>query len=166
MKIADAIDEARRAANELAALDLDPDADETAWHDTLSGMTDALDVAEWLIRKARERDALADSAAAMIEKLTTRKARFSAARDRLRAAAGTIMEAAGVKKMERADFTASLRQTPARAIELDREATPKPFRRDAWTPDKDAIRKTLLAGGEVDGWTLGNGGTALTVRST
>lgn len=163
MKIADAIAEARKAADDLAALAVEPDDD--AYTDTLDGMTDALDVAAWLVRKSIERDALAASATEMMDRLKARHDRFTAARDRLRAAAVAILEAGDIRRLERPDFTASVRATPARAVEMDRDSTPAQFRREEWKPDKDAIRKAMLAGGEVDGWTLSNGGTGLTVRT-
>lgn len=160
----DAIASARAIVATLVEAGMDPDADAVAWADTLQGETDALEWAEWLIRRAREYEALVKAADEMLERITIRRARFRANNAQLRQAAATIMEAAAIRKLVRADFTASLRVTPPHAVELDREATPAEFRRETWAPDKHAIRAALLAGERVPGWEISNGGTALAVR--
>jgi hypothetical protein len=151
MSVADAIAEARVVAEALAADFPDLADDERAWIDTLSGVTDALDVADRLIRRTLHVRALIAGCKQEIAEITARKERFQRQDERLTAAAQAIVTAAcppdgkGRVRIEQPRYTASLAHVPPRLIITDQDALPKHLLRVTVEPDKNAIIKALRA---------------------
>lgn len=164
MKIEDAITQLREAAALLAADHPDLAADEVAWIDTLDGMTDGLDLAEYLAERALHLSALEDAARERAKGLQDRAKRFGAEQDRLKAIILALVDAAGGKKVVRAAMTLSPRATPASLVEVDASLTPEALlKQPPPVPDKAAIKDMLKAGEMVPGWVLNNGGRTVAI---
>jgi hypothetical protein len=151
MTVADAIAEARVVAEALASEFPDLAEDEKAWIGTLEGITDALDVADRLIRRALRCRSLAAAAKQEMNDLAVRKARFEGQDEQLTAAALAIVQAAcppdgkGRVRLERPRYTASIANVPPKLIITDPDALPERFKRVTVEPDKHAIIKALRA---------------------
>lgn len=138
--------------------------DETALIDTIDGETGALDAVAYLVRSAREDEATAKALSDMLGDMRERKARFERRADTRRAGALAMMEALGVRKVERPDFSASIRQTPPKVEIVDERLLPDHFIRLTPSPEKSAIAEALKAGKVVQGAVLSNGGNSISVR--
>jgi hypothetical protein len=164
MRVDEAIAQLREAAEALAAEHPDLAADERAWLDTLDGLTDGLDLAEYLAERALHLEAMEEAAAERAKKLRARVARFVAEQDRLKGLILALVDAAGGKKVVRAAMTLSPRATPAKLIEVDATQTPPTLmRQPPPEPDKGAIKDALAKGGSVPGWALNNGGRTVAI---
>jgi hypothetical protein len=139
--------------------------DDTAFLDTIDGMTDGLDLAEYLAERAISLVAMQASALERAKALQARAKRFEAEEDRLKAIILALVEAAGGKKVVRSSVTLSPRNTPPKVVAVDEAATPPEYMVEVVTqrPDKKAIRDALEIGAEVPGWLLTNGGRTLAI---
>jgi hypothetical protein len=164
MRVDEAIAQLRAAADMLEAEHPDLAADERAWLDTLDGMTDGLDLAEWLAERALHLSAMEDAAAERAKLLHARARRFGAEQDRLKGVILALVDAAGGKKVVRPSMTLSPRATAAKLIEMDAAQTPPSLmRHPPPEPDKAAIKAALAQGSDIPGWALSNGGRTVAI---
>jgi Siphovirus Gp157 len=142
--------------------------DDAAWLDTIDGITDGLDLAEYLAERAIMLVSMQAAALDRAKALQARAKRFEAEEDRLKGIILALVEAAGGKKVVRSSVTLSPRNTPPKVVAIDEAATPAQYMIEVVSQraDKKAIRDALEIGAEVDGWMLTNGGRtiALLVR--
>lgn len=142
--------------------------DDAAWLDTIDGMTDGLDLAEYLAERAILLVSMQAAALDRARALQARAKRFEAEEEKLKSIILALVEAAGGKKVVRPTVTLSPRSTPAKVVAIDEAQTPPQYMVEVVTqkPDKRAIRDALEIGAEVDGWMMTNGGRtiALLVR--
>lgn len=154
----------RRMAAAIATTD-DHDS-EPGFLDTLEGETEAVEIADWLIGSI-----LADEA--MAAALKVQEAAMKARRDRIEARAKAkrragieLLNAAGLKKLERPRATLS-RTAGRTSVQITDEAS-VPAQlctvKTVTTPDKAAIKRQLEAGETVPGAELVRGDDALTMR--
>lgn len=132
--------------------------------DTLDGIADAGDVIARLVRKARLDRATAAALKTLQDDMAMRRARYEARGDRLEAAALSLMQAIGERKIERPDLTISVRAGRPELI-VDDDALPDAFCAFTRRPDRVAIRNALTGGVEVPGARLGNAAPSLSVRA-
>ena len=154
----------RRMAAAIATTD-DHDS-EPGFLDTLEGETEAVEIADWLIGSI-----LADEA--MAAALKVQEAAMKARRDRIEARAKAkrragieLLNAAGLKKLERPRATLS-RTAGRTSVQITDEAsvpTQLCTVKTTTTPDKAAIKRQLEAGETVPGAELVRGDDALTMR--
>lgn len=170
--LSEAIAQARHAAEALATAYPDLADDEVAWIDTLDGVTDAIDVADRLIRRSMARARLAEAAKAEQADIAARATRFAAQAEATRNAALAILSAAlppdgkGRIRLERPSYTASVRTAPPKVLVTDEHALPPTMtRQPPPEPDKAAIKAALTAGKNVPGAILSNGTPYLEVRT-
>lgn len=165
MRIEQVVAELRAAAERLAQEHPDLAADERAWLDTLDGLTDGLDLAEWLAERVLHLNAMTQAAEARAEALFARGRRFDADAVRLKGMILALVDAAGGKKVVRATMTLSPRNTPPRVVAIDPAATPAQYLKTVTStaPDKKAIAEALDMGAVVDGWLKTNGGRSLAI---
>jgi hypothetical protein len=143
--------------------ELEEDGDTLA--DTLEGVTEAPDLISRFVRDAREDEAMADALAGMMKDMGERKQRLSHRASRRRDAALAIMQAMDLRKLEQADFTASIRAVPVK-VEIEDEALlPDAYCKFVRTPDKSSIREAIMSDAVVPGARLSNGGETLAIRS-
>lgn len=110
---------------------------------------------------------LAISAAQRERDLATRKKRFLAKEERLRAAALDLMTTMEIDKEEWADLALSLAASPQKVIIADPDDLPDEYVTIETTrkPNMRLIKEHLDAGVIIDGATLSNGGTHLVLRT-
>ena len=153
----------RRAAAEILDV-LEDDPDEQAFLDTLDGETDALDIADMLIGRAMQAGAMADAIKAQEADLAARRKRYEAREVALRGIMLQLIDAMGVKKLERPAATISRRAGGVSCVITDEDAVPSQLCKTITTPDKAAIKAQLLAGETVPGASLVTGDDGVTVR--
>ncbi|MBK8909157.1 MAG: siphovirus Gp157 family protein [Rhodospirillales bacterium] len=140
------------------------DDDEAAFLDTLDGETDALDIADELIVRALEADALAEAARAQARDLSARAGRMDARSAAIRAQMLALIDAMGVRKLERPRATLSRRTGTVSVRIVDEAEVPTQLCRVERVPDKTAIKRALEAGENVPGAELGRGPDGVTLR--
>lgn len=159
------LERATAAAKSLAdALRTD---DETLLADSIEGETDAMEGVSRVLRWIHERNAYVAALKQTRADLADRQKRFEEGIDTARAALATFMDTVGLTKIERPEATLSLRPagpTVAYAADFDPELLPEELRRWKCEADKPAVKAALEAGETIEGATLNNGGTVLTVR--
>lgn len=140
--------------------------DEDALMDALQAEApDCVDVLHRVIRASMEADALVDAAEMRMKVLSERRDRFRRRRDMLRGAAFAAMDALGLRKVESADFTASIRPAQPRVLVTEEAALPDEYWRVTRAPDLTAVREAMKHGVVVPGVEVGNGNPSLTIRS-
>ena len=147
---------------ELLGDDFDP----AAFWDTLDGETDVLDVADHLIGRMMDDEALAEAIAAQESALSARKMRVRARAETVRAVLLTVLDATGQKKLERPRATISRRTGSVSVRITDDASIPSQLCtvKTITSPDKAAIKKQIDAGEIVPGAELVRGPDGLTVR--
>lgn len=142
--------------------------DEQALIDTLDGISDLKEQITEVIRSAEDDEMLADAISDRIDQLKARQERLRTRSKGKRDAAFHAMQEAGIKKIEAPDATISLARSPVSVLITDDALIPGEYLRQpeppAPKPDKKAIKEALVAGQEIPGCILSNGGARLLVR--
>lgn len=157
----DIIIEAELAAQLRAALADHEDEDLTL--DMVEGETRLFDLLDAIMADDAEDDARVAAIDARMSDLRDRKARFKARQSVRRRILQAALDTAGIRKLERSEYTANLRAVPQGVEVTDPEALPINLVRIKREPDKAAIKKAL-AGGAVAGARLTNGGETVSIR--
>ena len=161
-----AMGELMAARERLLAEDATIAEDDRLFHDLLEGETDnALEILERVIRLSIESDNLAKAAKLRKDELAEREDRFRKRRDGLRAMAFSALDCLRPLKIEREDFTASIRNGQPVVIVTDMDKLPAAFVRTKVEPDKTLIGAALKAGNTVDGATLSNSPPNIAIRT-
>lgn len=150
----------KRIADHVRAVDPD---DEGFLADMIEGESDAFEMADTLLLRIGALESYITANKEHIGFLSERNKRFAAGVDTARAALGKLLEATGLRKIERPEGTVSLRRVPPSLIDGPLPSDPR-FIRTKVEPDKKAIKEAIEAGENVPGWTLSNGGEGVTVR--
>lgn len=142
------------------------DFDGDAFFDTLDGETDVLDIADWMIGKLLDDEALSDAAAAQINDLVQRRMRMDMRINSMKGRLFTLLDATGAKKMERPRATISRRVGSVSVRITDEAAVPSQLCtvKTITAPDKAAIKAQIEAGISVPGAELARGPDGITVR--
>ena len=142
--------------------------DEQAFLDTLDGLTDLSEIVALFIKSADDDIALADGCKTRASEISERKARFLARADTKKRLVLEALEKAGMKKIERPEFTVSIRAVPPSVVIENDAIIPPDYQRITTTvaPDKAAIKDALSSGQDVPGAKLSNGGSTLSIRRT
>lgn len=157
--------ELMQARERLLAIDPTIDEDQQLLADMLDGEGgDAMQILERLIEASIDADGLADAAKARKGEIAERQARFERRRDALRFIAQQALDALGLKRLERATWTASIAVRPPPLI-VDEAALPDEWFRTKREPMRAEIRKAIAGGSEIVGAQLGNAATGITVRT-
>lgn len=144
---------------------LGEDFDDATFLDTLDGETDAMDLADRLIEAVADAEAMADAIREQEAAMKARRARFDARADAFRKQMLTLIDAVGVKKIERPRATISRRAGLPSVQITDETAIPTQLCKAVVTPDKAAIKAQLLAGETVPGAAIVIGDDGVTVRT-
>jgi hypothetical protein len=144
------VEQARRDLTALLAAYPDLEQDDVLRLDMIEGETNALDLIDLLI--AAEREALS-----LEEAVAIRQARFANRRGAIRKYLMQLMEAAGLKKVERPAATVSIAAGRPKVVITDENELPDYFVRIKKEPNKDAIAKAFKEGRKsIPGATLSN----------
>lgn len=154
----------RRMADLIATSD-DRD-DEPGFLDTLEGETDALEIADHLISEALGDDALSEAIKTEEAALALRRKRIEDRARSKRRAMLDLLDAAGVKKMERPRATISRRAGSIRVEIEDESSVPTQLMtvKTTASPDKAAIKAQIEAGSDVPGCALVRGEDSISLR--
>ena len=125
---------------------------------------DAMEVLDRVIRASIEANVFAKAAKERSDAIADRATRYKARADALRGCAFAALSALDISKLERPDFTASIRAGQQSAFITDETLIPDGFMRVVKSPNKSAITEALKAGTDVSGAELRNGAPSLTVR--
>jgi hypothetical protein len=153
--------ELRRRLTELY-----PDIDDQTLADTLEGATNLHEAIAALIRSALDDEDLVKALKERMSALRARLDRLDKRAAEKRRIACETMEAAQIRKLLEADFSASLRKGPP-AVDITDETTipmefliPQPHK-----PDRRGILEALIGGRQVPGAALSTPRSSLSVRS-
>jgi len=139
------------------------DDDETLL-DTLDGCTTINEQLAAIAREALEAEALADGLKAYQDALARRKGRLIERGAKLRRMALRYMSELDLKKIVAPDLTATRKALGPTVVIIDENMIPVEFVRIERTPNKTAIKAALVAGEDIDGATLSNGGETIAIR--
>lgn len=145
---------------------LGDDFDAETFLDTLDGETDALDIADTLIRDMQEAEALAAATKALADDYAARAKRIGDRPRAIKAALLHLLDAIGEKKLERPAATVSRRAGSLSVKITDADAVPSQLCtvKTVTAPDKAAIKAQIDAGEVVPGAELVRGDDTVTVR--
>ena len=143
---------------------LGDDFDEATFLDTLDGETDALDIADALIARLQESEALSAAAKAQADALAARANRLKSRGSAYKAQMLKLLDAIGQKKLERPAATISRRSGSLSVRITDESSVPSQLCKVVKQPDKTAIRRQIEAGEDVPGACLERGADGVTVR--
>ncbi len=147
-------------------LELHPDLDDTTLADTLEGATDFKEALATLIRSALEDECLAKALKERLDQMKGRLSRLEARASSKRQVAIENMEAADMRKLQVADFTASVRLGPPSVTIISEDELPIDYLLpQPPKPDKRAILEALTGGAFVPGAVLAEPKISLSVRS-
>ena len=133
--------------------------------DTLEGVSDLPELIQGLIRSSLEDEALIGALKQRVEDMQARLSRLKDRFERKRELASWAMLNAEILKMQTADFTLSLRQSPPRLDVVDQEKVPPEFL-VAQPPrlDRTGLIGALKRGDVIPGAVLVEGQMHVTVR--
>lgn len=151
-----------RVAAELRDM-LGDDWDEQTFMDTLDGETDAADIADALLAGMQEDDALAAAIKAQADALAARSKRIAARAAAQKRTLLAVLDATGMRKMERPRGTISRLSGRMSMVITDAASIPSQLTRTRVEPDRDAIKAQLQAGEEVPGAALVRGDDTIRV---
>jgi len=117
-----------------------------------------------LLNAIAEDESMEEAISIRQRELAERKGRFGARRGRVRDVLSDLMQRANLRKLELAEATLSLSNSPQSVRITDENAIPDQFLRIKKEPDKAAIKDALKSGDIVAGAELSNGGQSLTIR--
>lgn len=141
-----------------------PEIDPDTLADTMEGINNLPDIITNLVRASREDEASAAALKSMIDDMQERKARFEKRADKRRDMVRALMEAAELPKVERPDFTVSLRNNPPRVVITDDAVVPDQYCRISRLPNLNEIRSALKNNVIIPGASLSNGGVGISTR--
>lgn len=154
-----------RAAQAIRSA-LEAEADEDLTLDTIEGQTDFLEMLDRLMADICNDEMMIAGIAARQDDLAQRKARLSERIKRRRSLIERAMLTADMKKIERPEYTLSIRNGVPQLNVYDEAAIPPAFfKQPPPVLDKAAIKKALSDGESITGASLNNGQPSLTVRT-
>lgn len=141
--------------------------DEDFAADVIEGQTNFVEVANVLVGQDSVDKALIAGISAHIKEMTARKARIAARVERRRHALAIAFQTAGVKGALRCPLgTVGLAATPPKVIPTNEALIPDAFwRQPAPELDKKALAAALMAGSQIPGAELSNGGVTIVIRT-
>jgi len=142
---------------------VDPD-DDQFLADMIEAETDLDAVLDLLIEREATTAGHIDALRERERTIRERKARFAASMDAGRKAMQKLLDAAGLRKIERPEATISLSRVAPRVLDGPVESLPDELVRTERKPEKAKIKAALEAHADLPGWKLSNGGETVTVR--
>lgn len=155
---------ARRLVEHLTAAGQDDD--EQLVNDMIEGSTELGEVMSWALGKIDEAASLRDAATERARQCKARAERFNTRVDRMSEIVREALEIAGLKKLELAEATLSVRTSPPAVVVIEEGRIPGAYfeTRTETRLNKAKLRADLLAGASVDGATLENIRNTLSIR--
>ena len=154
--------EAELAGQIRAALEQHNDEDLTI--DMVEGETSLFELIDTIMADDAADDERLAGIKARQDELKERKARIDRRQSTRRSVVHAALDTAGLRKIERAEYTVSLRAVPQGVEVIEPELLSDEYVRIKRDPDKAAIKAALKAGVTIPGAALTNGGETVSVR--
>lgn len=139
--------------------------DEQTLCDTLDGLTSFNEMIAAVVMSALDDKVICAAIHARLDDLKARADRYANREQRKRELASSLMILAELRKIERPEFTISLKASPPRTIITDETALPDQYVKIVRQPDKTAIKDALKAGVSVPGAMLSNQPETISIRT-
>lgn len=133
--------------------------------DVFEGQTDLNYVIAKLVETSLEADAMAEAIKLRASALSDRKMRFERKEEAARKLILSLLEQAGLPKLQLTEATLSVRHIAPAPIVADADALPDNCVRIERKPDMKAIKAEIEGGREVPGVVMSNGRASLTIRT-
>ena len=130
----------------------------------IEGETDAGELLDALLDRQATLLAHVASNKERIGELQGRNARLSLGAEATKAGMHQILVAAGLRKMERATATVSIRAVPPKVLGDDMTDLNESLIKVTYAPDREKIKAALRAKIPIEGWSMSNGGETISVR--
>lgn len=154
-----------RAAQAIRSA-LEAEADEDLTLDTIEGQTDFLEMLDRLMADIGNDEMMIAGITARQDDLAQRKTRLSERIKRRRLLIERAMLMADMKKIERPEYTLSIRNGVPQLNVYDEAAIPPAFfKQPPPVLDKVAIKKALSDGESITGASMNNGQPSLSIRT-
>ena len=153
------------AAIRETVMAIDPDDDDLLLG-MIEGETDAGELLDELLEMEAAAKAHVTANKERMGQLAERNARLARKAEALRAGMHKLLDAAGLRKMERAAATVGIRAVPPKVLGDSLTGLPEWLVKTTYAPDKAAIKQELQQGNAVTGWNMSNGGETLSIRRT
>lgn len=150
------VDQARRDLAALIAAHPELEEDEVLRTDMIEGEGNTMEMLDELIRVEREAKALQEAIASEMDRLNKRLQRFVDRQRLVRKYLMQLMEAAGLKRVERPAATVSIAAGRPKVVITDESLLMDYFVRIKREPNKERIAEAFKAGHAVDGAMLSN----------
>ena len=131
--------------------------------DMLEGSTDLHKIMERLLNEEREANEMIEAVKERIEKLAARRAMFRLRQGSLRDVMMGILQRAELRKITLPEATIGITNKGRSVQILDEDLVPDGYCRFKREISKTAIKEAILAGDEVPGAALDNGGETLRI---
>ena len=131
--------------------------------DMLEGSTDLHKIMERLLNEEREANEMIEAVKERIEKLAARRAMFRLRQSSLRDVMMGILQRAELRKITLPEATIGITNKGRSVQILDEDLVPDGYCRFKREISKTAIKEAILAGDEVPGAALDNGGETLRI---
>ena len=143
-----------------------PEADDQTLLDTLEGLTNLNEMLAAVVRSRLDDVALIAALKSRIGDMQERVGRIERRADKKKDVVTEVMDKAGLKKLEEADFTVSLRDKTRALVVSDEKQIPRIYWK-AQEPklDRQGLIQALKNGISIPGTALGNGGVTISVRT-
>lgn len=151
------------AAIRETVMAIDPDDDDLLLG-MIEGETDAGELLDDLLEMEATAGAHIIANKERIAQLSERDARLARKQDAARAGMRKLLDATGLRKMERAAATVSIRAVPPKVEGDDITVLPESCVAVKYSPDRKAIKAALESGETISGWRMTNGGETISVR--
>ena len=143
-----------------------PDIDEETLADTLEGLTNLNEMLAAVVRSHLDDMAMVDALKSRVGDMQDRLSRICKRAEKKREIVTSVMEQADLKKLAEAEFTVSLRASPAPLVVTEEGAIPGPY----WKPqapklDRQGLITALKSGEQISGAVLGNPRMAIAIRT-
>ena len=138
--------------------------EEDQWLLTLESETELHEFLARVVARMQDTDAKIEGIGNLIANLKARCDRFEQRSDAMRALAFKVLVQAGVKKIELAAATLSIRAGQPKVIITDETALPPNCVRIRTEPDRIAIKEQLMRGEQIPGAEMSNAEPTLAVR--
>lgn len=159
------VDQARRDLTALLAAHPELEFDDVLCMDMIEGATNTLELLDELIRAEQDAHILEERIDVEVDRLKKRQERFSHRRQLIRKYMMQLMEAAGLKKVERPVATVSIAAGRPKVVITDAEKLFDSYVRIKREPNKEAIKQAFEEGRTVYGAILSNAEPVLRISS-
>lgn len=132
--------------------------------DTLEGETDFNRVIDALLYRLSEAQAMQEAIKAQIDQLIDRKARYASKEATHKSAIQDLLNAAGLRKLERPVATITMSKGRQKVNILDVDELPQGYFTTVRKADAKAIKSAIDAGEQIPGAELATGDDYLTIR--